>query len=701
MRLETGATLPNTTASTTLDIKVNARQLTALERLTKRVFSNRTPREFNTAVGQINRSLEENVRTIGKTVEAMGKVERGGKAWKKMATDIRDATKEANLLTRALAQVERSAQRIGKVGSGGGAGTGGGGGGRMGGMPGISAPMPGMGAITTALGAIPVAGAVAAGSLMAAAQTYQSRMRFENARMEAAPYLMGNRALNYGGPDTAFRAAGPQSGDIAGAFVKEAGTARRARAGVSGLTEVELGASARKTERENAERKMGRFGSLMADIGQSGIGTGLGEVLGLGNLSRRKEEKRLLESGPRASIAEAIGTPAEAEAARIARQKDDPFAALSQKRISGGAEAAEGRTVVTGNRAVDAQDYRRRAIAMGIAPAQAMQMAGEMSKAAGRPVSAAGFEAGLAIQRTTGIGVGQTGAAMQALRRSGGKGSPQEVANLIGTAVTKGLVGSEIGEYLQQQTAFLQQQSNKGITVELASMRGMELGLGRSVEDGGPGIAAFRTQQIVSQFGGGGSEIGFRGPKTATDLRLMEAMGFTGQGGIEEYSKFRLSMQDPGKVAEALPAYLEAFQQEGAGPEFQALITQQALNAIGGTRIGPDEARRLAEQGVTAADAGTYDLNAVIESAQRVVSSTAPSAIAEASIESGRVNTGAAVAKTMQDLARTTTNMAGLFNNTFGPAVEMVTTRTQEWTAALEAATDTMWDITPDAPIQP
>ena len=45
--------------------------------------------------------------------------------------------------------------------------------------------------------------------------------------------------------------------------------------------------------------------------------------------------------------------------------------------------------------------------------------------------------------------------------------------------------------------------------------------------------------------------------------------------------------------------------------------------------------------------------------------------------------------------------MAGLFNNTFGPAVEMVTTRTQEWTAALEAATDTMWDITPDAPIQP
>ena len=178
-------------------------------------------------------------------------------------------------------------------------------------------------------------------------------------------------------------------------------------------------------------------------------------------------------------------------------------------------------------------------------------------------------------------------------------------------------------------------------------------------------------------------------------------MGFTGQGGIEEYSKFRLSMQDPGKVADALPAYLEAFQQEGAGPEFQALITQQALNAIGGTRIGPDEARRLAEQGVTAADAGTYDLNAVIESAQRVVSSTAPSAIAEASIESGRVNTGAAVAKTMQDLARTTTNMAGLFNNTFGPAVEMVTTRTQEWTAALEAATDTMWDITPDAPIQP
>ena len=83
------------------------------------------------------------------------------------------------------------------------------------------------------------------------------------------------------------------------------------------------------------------------------------------------------------------------------------------------------------------------------------------------------------------------------------------------------------------------------------------------------------------------------------------------------------------------------------------------------------------------------------------MSSTAPSAIAEASIESGRVNTGAAVAKTMQDLARTTTNMAGLFNNTFGPAVEMVTTRTQEWTAALEAATDTMWDITPDAPIQP
>lgn len=712
--------MADTRTTTTLDIKVNARALGGLQQTLKQVFSRQTPREFNTAIGEVNRSLEKNARQTMEVVTALGKVSKGTEAYKKLKDQLKEANREGQQLRNTLDNLDRTYQRMGKSAAAaapGGTGRGGMMGGAMAAARGApQIPMPGMGAMATALGAIPIAGLAAAGSLMAAAQTYQSRLRFEQSRLEAAPFLMSSReALGFRPstrmvdveqPEQAMNVGpgGVIKPRVAGQLVNEVGTDAVRAVGAAGLTEAELGAAFRTRRRAALEQTLGKgAGGAYAGVLESSFMTGFEEVTGLGAVGRDITEDQILAEQRRLrdrtapTLAEVIGTDADAAAARERREAAlagaDPFVRLAAERT----QAIEGGTAGPAQRRVrdqpfDSQAFVRAGIGMGVAPAQALQMAGQLGQAAGRPVDPEEFRQALALQRTTGIGVGQTGQAIRQLRYAGeiggmGGGNMEQVANLIGSAVALGLEGSEIGEYLQAQTGFLGQMVNQGIGVDIDKMRALEASISQS------GIGApWRGADISRQFVTGAAQVGREGATSAEQFRLMRAFGFTGEGGLEEFFKIRMGMQSQGLAdemgmrspQEAMSAFIEQFRIQGAGEMTQAGVLQRAFKGIG-TTIGPEEAMAMAK-GLKAAEPGAFEIDP--EAAERLVSTVAPSVKAEAGIEAERVAIGGQVAGAMQDLERTTNNMAKTFENVLGPVLDAFAAQLEDTTGLMAAATE-------------
>lgn len=657
-----------TRTRTTWELKVEARAVGDLATKLKRLFNRNLPAEFNREIAALNKALAETAETADAVAISMEKAAKAAGAFRSLGRDLRAANQEGARLRQTLDRVEAVSR--GGGGRGGGPGAAGGGGwGGMHGLPSMQLGMPGIGAITAALGSIPVAGALAAGSLIAATSTYSSRLRFEQAQMDAAPFLTGSaRALGYTGLQQTQMAIPGPSGP--GSLVRDAVTGRAMPMGRAGLTGPELELLAELDTRGHFEKTLGRrVGGAIASITESAPVRFVRDITGANARRRARIESTALNHPE-----------------HLADDRIRAIANVGAERLAG---HSGGQTVtITTNQPFDARSYTNVGLGMGVAPAQALQMATQLAQAAGRPVDAGGFEGALALQRLTGIGIGQTGGMMQALRRTGGAGDVQEVANLIGAAVARGLEGSELAEYLQAQTGFLGQMAQRGMSVDMERIRAMESAL-TSADGGGPGLAAFRAQSIVSQFGMGGAEVGFRGPQSAPEFRLMRAMGFTGKGGLEEFADIRLRMQDPGAVAEALPAYLEQFNLPRAGRRTQAFVLQQALAQIGGTRIGAKEAEQLIGASFNA-ETGQIDMGKLVESARSMVGATGANIRAEAGIEAERVKIGGQVAEAMQALARTTNNMAGSFMNTLGPALTQVSAKMEEFTAVLEKATSEM-----------
>lgn len=696
--------MANTTSTATLDLKVNLRALAGLDKKLKKVFSRQTPREFNTEIGAVSKSLQDNVKQTLALADALTKVERGTKAYKQLKSELREANEHGQTLRKTLDGLDRSYQRMHQTASRGGGGGGGRGGammGRVGGtMRRTQLPMPGIGAMGTALSAIPVAGLVAAGSMMAAGQTYQSRLRYEQARMSAAPYLMESARSTQFSPTTrqvqVEQKDGYQIGPngvikpkIAGRVVNETGTGRVAKVGETGLTEAELAVAARERRREMLGPGM------LADIVDSALVTGLEEASGLGAMNRNAVEKQILQEQRQMrereapTLAEVLGGDPQQKRER-AKEVGDRWSRHGFKRrreMETGTSGPVTRTVTES--AFDSQSYVAEGIKYGVAPAQSMEMAATMSQAAGRPMSAQEFGKGLALQRTTGVDLGASGQAVRQLRYAGqlggtGGGNMEQVADLIGQAVAMGLEGSEISEYLQEQTGFLGAMAKKGIGIDIDKMRALEASVMNS------GVVQWRADDISRQFIGGAQQVGKKGAQSAEQFRLMRAFGFSGEGGLEEFFKVRMGMQSPGLASkmgmkspqEAMSRFIEQFRMDGVGAATQAGVLQQAFSGIG-TEIGPEEAFALS-QGLQKAKPGEYQIDT--KAAQRLVGATAPSVRAEAGIEAERVAIGGKVAGAMQNLERTTNNMAGTFENVLGPALDLFSAKLESATAAMEAA---------------
>ena len=676
-----------TRSRTTLDIRVNARQVNELERQLQRVFSPRALMDFDRSIRGLTRSIMDLNRTA-----AAGQA--SDRRWRDMAEDLRKAREEAAELTRQIKELQNRQRELG--GGAGGAAAGGAAGGFAGGaaaggqqsrartgigqgVPGGQVPMPGVGAMATAMSALPWVGLLFAGSLMAAAGTYQSHLGYQQASMGSAAFL----GRSGGALGLSSRVAGLTAANQRASVTDLAPSIRQARADI-GMYRRQ---SAVQQEYLAGERAGGGNQSLLDAATDLGLldDTELLPGFTLGDAVRAKRGADKGSTSRDLAVLARAGSgpyPHSAKNLRTANQRLDDLSRQQQAAYSSaGARAFQQAT----GEWFSPSAYATAGARFGVKPQQALQEAGQMSRAAVRPLSSQEYEFGLSARTMFGIDLATTGALMGQMEYAGTSSmqSGNRVAQMIGSAVARGLESSEIATYLQRSNQFLQEQVNQGRQVDMAGIVRMEERLT------GTGIAGWRSGTITQQFAGAGAQIGMQGPQSAVEFRLMEAMGFTGKGGFEEYARFRLQMQDPGRVAAAMPSFVSHINRRtaGMGESSRALILQQYFSRIR-TMLGPQEAARLV-QGMAAGglDMGSLGMDQFIESGATAARGLGSSLIAEAGLERERVGIGAGIAPTMQNLAGTVNNLAARFTNIAGPVLGKLT-------EALDKATQKLEDYT-------
>ena len=695
-------------STTTLDIRVNARELSGLDKNLRQTFDPKHARELTRGVTVLERALLQTAREASKLTREMQSHRQSSGVYKDLARDLAQARNEASRLQQELAKVASG----GGGGAGGGAGGGyGGGGGRTGPMGqgwsgtarpgrrggragGAQMPMPDASAIASAVSAIPYVGLLAAGGLMASFQMYGSAVRYQQARQQAAPYLWEGNPLARLGPAKA-----------AGASAYEGTMARPAAefglTGSYGTTDESAKAEAvrriikkrliedfgsRHKARKATSASMAEYVSLMAN---EETGKGPPVQRGVYSASTMLEEFAKYAPGG-ASDARAVSAEAKSF---VAPQIRASTGASNEERRA--AQAARDRDLaIQGVFEGSMPGYGAVGVRYGANRGQALEQAAKLSQGAGFRASGEQYEFGKAMELLFGVSLQETGGMMKVGRRAmglGKEGSAEYIAELIGGATAMHLEGSDIGEYLSTMNRTMQQQMEMG-----RRGGGMEniLSLQRQLK---PAMGGYMAGKTGAGFAAGAAQIGMNGGDPGTEYLLMRALGYTGRGGVEEYAKIKLMMlQDPNQAADAMGGYVDMFRGGGLGKWTQRLMVQKGMQGVGVSLTGGGDPATNALYGL--ADYGVGKAGAAVATTQGEIMEAgglaAPSAVGimarEAGDENRRIGVGQEVAGTVQklngiliSLAESTSTVATPALNELTGAVDTLGKKAVKWTKKL------------------
>jgi len=603
--------MDNKTTSS-LEFKVNAREVQQLGPTIKKAFDTKPVDDAKRKVGGLRSELEKTQEAIEEIAKALSQVERGSKAFDRLKEDLKRATSEAKLFTDAMKAGERAGAPPGIVWSGITPGAGlrshgppppppppppgafgasgvagqlkaglgsafkGYGGAAMSGAGQLG--MPSAGALAAGMGAVPVLGGLAAGGFMAAATTYSSRLRYEQALKGAAPFLMDDAASFHMVPGERRRYADMQ-----------------ALEGMTGMPVTGGGASP------------GAAASRMAyrNLAYQGIGDGSINL---------PVDPFTYEHGP--------ATPSH----------DLSFSAI----------------VEAGRK-------------YGLTPDQALEQAAGYSKAAGKAQGGQGFETAMAMQQVFGIGPETVGRGVQGARWTGQDSSA--VVKVVSEGFRLGLRGSELVDHVEKQTQMMHEAGARGGAFTTEGMLRLQSGLA------GAGVAGHRLGDITSQLGSSGAQLGFEGPKGATDFRMLYSLGGS-PNSRESMFQAMIDAQDPGKMGAAFPKYMQSFagSMQGAGTAQRTWMTQRAAAPF--VRLGVNDAGAIAG-GFGLGQAGGGMTEGDIRNAGGMLAgATAPNLIAEAGLEAMRIQVGGEIAETMRQFEEATLRVAGIFTDNLAGASE-------------------------------
>jgi len=624
--------------TTSLDVRVNLRDLNRLDTKLKETFGTARARDFNRGLSTSERAVTGLLRATQQLTAELARQRDNSKHFSRMETDIVAARREAEKLRAELERVRAAAGGGGPAGGGmgsgggGGRGSGGGGGPAMGsGGPswgrrfaGAQVGVPDASGLATAMSAIPVLGLAAAGATMASYSMYGSALGYQTARRDT------------------FAQLGPQGADMLGLRQTRQATEKHT-IGDSEVARIigSVYAGKRMHLPSPVVRKLQDFYSVF--------------------------DENVLDTGVASGFESLI-----AEGAREAGYK---------MRVVPGQSAQW-------NAPMSTADLERVGTSYGVKPGDALREAGGLSSAMGRRTSAETYDFARSAQTYFGVDMGTTGALMKGYRTAGGldrqKDQANAVAQLIGTAVVRGLEGSEIATYLESMAGFMQKQADLGQFEQ--STEGFASASKRLSQSWfNPSFSA----SYAMRLGESASQMGYGGEGTAEQFMMLQKLGY-GAGGRytgEGYAEAMMQLQDPDKAVGAALSTMSDFSDRmrdtDMGPEARALMMSR-LSAKLGAQVGPDAARLMAE-GINgpglAPDptVGAADITRVHREARgKAVGVLA----AEAGMEADRIGAGYKAAGQVQDLNGVMIDLANTVQDKAGPALSALTRTIKEMTAA-------------------
>lgn len=229
----------------------------------------------------------------------------------------------------------------------------------------------------------------------------------------------------------------------------------------------------------------------------------------------------------------------------------------------------------------------------GLSPQQAISVAGGAAGARRGQFEFQTAEAAFIAQRF-GAGPGVAGQ-LGAQARLSGQGDVDFVAEQIGTAVTAGLEGSQIADFLQAVASNTDALRNQGIQFDAQAFGQLTTALSRT-----PGISPEQAVPLAQDITGAGRRLGLRGPQGPLDILALRTLG--GLQGTSPEDLFRATGRlERGQISpEGLTSFIQQITQlsglSGQGPEALAGITQRTLGQFIGRPVGREQVSSLIEQ---------------------------------------------------------------------------------------------------------
>lgn len=482
--------ITNDSKETTLKYRVDARGLRDLKRETDRAFDPKRVRDMRDSALALKSTLRDVAREQSQVALALAKTAEGTAAYKALEKQLDRTEARAKNLRNALTSLHdanKADPRKGSFAQGlaqgafpgvstflqrdegmrrqfagqmvGGAAR------RAGGAAG--AMVGGQGPLSAMLGNLPLIG----GAAQAAEQAVQRAVSFQQAQMEAMPFVGG-----FGKNERAWTET-----------VK--GKAPSVRMTNGGIPDVSPGGGVRRAAKEEAQQKIveqaeARWRLMPTDSNHRAW--------------EQAKESQAKHRGSREGVEVIPGTP-------------------------------DTKTLHKGT----LDDYYSAGNAAFLTREQTAQAAGQYGRTVGRGASATEFGQVEAARVTQGVDSG-IGAGIFRQLRAGRGGSDSTrgndaLAGAIGDATRVGLEGSEISEYLEQLVSLQEHAAQQGVKITgegfgavAGAMRGM-------------GFEGTRGAQIAGQFAGAGASLAQRGASGAVDVALLRSLGFDPSKGGDSY----------------------------------------------------------------------------------------------------------------------------------------------------------------------
>ena len=612
-----------------MEVRVQGREVNQLDKDLRKAFDPRQVDKLTKAIDKLTAMLGKQAKQVRGLATAQKEAGRTGlSAWTGSERAARRYTKQLQEVGREAKKVESLAHRAARHGVntfGGGLGMATGGTARMsmgtsGGVKGGLGGVPSLQGMGNAMTAIPVAGALMAGGLFAASQTYGSYLNYSKTRQSTTPFLTGGGGI--------------------GAMIGVEGRAGTARARAEALASA--GAN---TPSEDAEIKRLRHRR--------------DRVAGM----REAAQRVMYDDDPRMQQYNAgLESDASISArARVGRIKSAGAAAYSRTYAAAGSAFAS-RAELAAIETAGAQ--------FGVGPTAALGEASSISQAAKGSTGAGGYKLLKSMQALYGTSLQQGATVLGNFGRGYGGRADAGVADQQALAAVMarggkgglGLNASQMGDYLGIFQGLGARGTATGSTVNM-------MGLGRDMQRlGNTGFAPNQAARVGGEFYGGVMSMGQSGPQGAAGWAMMRAAGYTGGGGSGEYARAMGRMQNPDEGM--LRKYVDQLIMPGMDADTQALVIQRGLGQVG-TQVGFEQAKMLGRSGLGAQVGGTGVTAAMMSEAGVFAAGAAgagPSRV-EAGIEAKRIAAGGGIAGTVQAFSESMVNMAITFNKTLGPAI--------------------------------